>query len=134
MKLVMNALTQVISKVLIEDFLLMFEQGPSSTCEVKFVGKSSQGKFLLFNDTSRAHWLLNVKHMVIVTYFFRRNPLSLHRLLFLISSKGYMHFPIDRRAHIIAFEGPVLDYWLEKKRAQTANAPIMQVQSDDPNL
>ena len=52
-----------------------------------------KGQFVLFNDSSRAHgfsyhWLLDVKHMVMVAYFFRRNPLSPHNLLFLVSSKG----------------------------------------------
>ena len=40
-------------------------------------------------------WLVDVKHMVIVTYFFRENPPSAHRLLSLISSNGsFIHtFP-----------------------------------------
>ena len=33
------------------------------------------GKFVLCNDASRAHRLLDIKHMVIVTYFFRGNLL-----------------------------------------------------------
>ena len=49
------------------------------------------GKFVLFNGASRAHWfsyhrLLDIKHMAIVTYFFRGNLPSPHRLLFPISS------------------------------------------------
>ena len=48
---------------------------------------------VLFNNTSRANWfsyhrLLNVKDMVILTDVFNGNPLSQHRLLFPISSKG----------------------------------------------
>ena len=40
-------------------------------------------KFVLFSDTFRAHWfsyhwLLDVKRMVIVTYFFRGNTPSHH--------------------------------------------------------
>ena len=46
----------------------------------------------------------------------------------------YMHFPTGRTAHTTAFDGPVVDHWLEGKIAQTANAPAMQAQSDDPNL
>ena len=47
-----------------------------------------KGKFVLFNDTSSAHWfsyywLLDVKHMFIVTYLCRGN-----QHMFLISSKG----------------------------------------------
>ena len=50
-------------------------------------------KFVLFIDASRAHWfsyiwLLDIKYMVMVTYFPRGNSLSPYRLLFLISSKG----------------------------------------------
>ena len=52
-----------------------------------------KGKFVLFNDTSWAHWfsyhhLLDVKQMVIVTYFFRGKLLSPYRLLNPINSKG----------------------------------------------
>ena len=48
----------------------------------------TKGKFILFTDPTRAHWfsyhqLFDLKHMIIVTYFFRGNP-----LLFPISSKG----------------------------------------------
>ena len=47
-----------------------------------------------------------------------------------------MHFSIDRTAHTTAFDGPVVDHWLEWKIAQTANASAMQDRSamqDDPN-
>ena len=33
-----------------------------------------------------------------------------------------MYFPIDRIAHTTAFDGPVMDHWLEQKIAQNANA------------
>ena len=42
--------------------------------------------------------------MVIETYFFRRNPLLLHRLLIPIGI-FYMQFPTDRIAHTTAFDG-----------------------------
>ena len=56
-----------------------------------------------------------------------------------------MHFPADRTAHTIAFDGPVVDRCLEClwtavelwKIAQTANASTMQGRSamqEDPNL
>ena len=45
-----------------------------------------------------------------------------------------MLFPTDRTAHSTVFDGPVVDDWLELKIAQTAIAPTMQDQSDDPNL
>ena len=45
-----------------------------------------------------------------------------------------MHFPTDRTVHTIAFDGQVVDRGLERKIAQTANAPGIQVRSDDPNL
>ena len=48
-----------------------------------------------------------------------------------------MHFHTDRAAHTTAFDRPVMDHmdhWLERKIAQTANAPTMQTQSDDPHF
>ena len=36
-----------------------------------------------------------------------------------------MHFPIDRTAHITAFDGPIVDHWLERKIVQTTNACVM---------
>ena len=48
-----------------------------------------------------------------------------------------MHLPTDRTSHNTAFDGPVVDYWLEQKIAQTANAPTMQERStmqEDSNL
>ena len=40
-----------------------------------------------------------------------------------------MHFPTARTAHTTAFEGPVVDHWMEWKIAQTANASTMQDRS-----
>ena len=37
-----------------------------------------------------------------------------------------MHFPTDSTAHTTAFDGPVVDHWLEQKIAQTANASAME--------
>ena len=72
---------------------------------------------------------MDVKHMVILTYFFRGKLLSPHVLLFLIGSKGSVicTFPHTGQ-HIlhIAFDGPVVGDWLEQKIAQTTNAPAMQ--------
>ena len=45
-----------------------------------------------------------------------------------------MHIPMDRTAHTIDFDAPVVDDWLESKIAQTANAPAVQDRYDDPNL
>ena len=45
-----------------------------------------------------------------------------------------MHFRTDRTAHTRTFDGPVVDYWFERKITQTANAAAEQVRSDDPNL
>ena len=73
--------------------------------------------------------------MVIVRYFLRHNPLSLHRLLFPIRSKDILYaLSHTQEVHIIAFDGPVVDHCLEWKIAQTANAPTVQVRSDDQNL
>ena len=46
----------------------------------------------------------------------------------------YMHFPTDKTEYTTAFDGPVVDYWLERKIAQTANAPTMQAQLGDPTV
>ena len=82
---------------------------------------------------------MDVRHLVSVTYFFRGNPLSPHRLLFLISSKGYFisTFPTDRTAYTTDFDGPAVDNWLEWKIDESANAPAIPDQSamqGDPNL
>ena len=100
---------------------------PSAICYLQNHPPSNRkGKYVLFSATSRAHWfsyhrLLDIKHVVIVTYFFRGNLLSPHRL----------HFPKGRVAHTTAFGGQVVDHWLELKIAQSANASTMQ---EDPNL
>ena len=43
-----------------------------------------------------------------------------------------MHSPVDRAAHTTASDGPVVDHWLGRKIAKTANALTMQAHSDDP--
>ena len=45
-------------------------------------------KFVLFNDATGTHRLLDVIHMVMLTHFLEGNPLPPHRLLFSISNKG----------------------------------------------
>ena len=48
-----------------------------------------------------------------------------------------MHFLTDSTAHATAFDGPVVDHWLERKIVQTANASAMQDRSamqEDPNF
>ena len=45
-----------------------------------------------------------------------------------------MHFATDRTACTTAFNGPVVDNWLQWKIAQSENASNVQDQSDDPNL
>ena len=75
------------------------KQSPSNyTVQNKMVNfqyniKQMKGKYVSFNDAPRAHWfsyhrLLDVKHMALVTYFFRQNPLSPHTLPFPISTNG----------------------------------------------
>ena len=76
--------------------------------------------------------------MVIVTYFFRGNPLSPHMILLPISSKESFRstFPHTGQ-HSPQSDGPVVDHWLERKIVPTANAYAMQDQSamqDNPNL
>ena len=84
------------------------------------------------------HRLLDIKHMVIVAYFVRGNPLMPHRLLLPISNMFFsMYFPTDRTAHTRVFGGLVVDHWLEQKVAQTANDSAMQdrtAMQEDQNL
>ena len=62
---------------------------------------------------------MNFKHMVIVPYFFRGNPLSPHSL-FPISSRGSFIYTFpDSTAHTTTFYGPVVDHWL----GGTENSP-----------
>ena len=65
------------------------------------------------------HQLLDIKHMFIVTYFFRGNLLLTNKLLFAISSKGSFicTFPSDRTGHTTAFDGPVVDHLLKWKKS-----------------
>ena len=83
------------------------------------------------------HRLLDIKHIIIVTYFLRENPLSSHSLLFLISSKGSFICTFHQTGHTTAFDGLVVDHSLEWKIAQIANASTIQDRSaiqEDPNL
>ena len=63
-------------------------------------------KFVLFNDTTRAHWFINhwllgVKYLQIVLLVFlvETNFLSL-----LVARHFYMHFPTERTAHTMTFD------------------------------
>ena len=78
-----------------------------------------------------------------MTQFFTGNLLSPHRLqegIFYMDphrlQQGifYMHFPTDKATDTTAFDGRVVDHWLERKIAQNANAFDVQNRSDDPNL
>ena len=40
-----------------------------------------------------------------------------------------MHFPIDRTTHTTAFDGPIVNDWLEWKIAQIENTSVMQHRS-----
>ena len=56
---------------------------------------------------------MTIKHVVIVTYFFKGNPLLPHMLLFPITSKGSFIYTFPQTAqHIPVFGGPVVDHWL----------------------
>ena len=106
---------------------------------------SKKGKFALFNDASRGHWfsyhrLLGVKQMVIVTYFFKGNPLSPHRLLLPISSKRSFIYTFPQTGQYSTYRslwwtscGPLVGM----ENMQGANAFTMQNRSakqEDPNL
>ena len=81
---------------------------------------AKQGAFVLFNNASRVHWFsyhrpLDIKHLVIVAYFFRGNPLSPDRLLFSISSKwwntvarAYKNNKINNPVNCFGFESLML--------------------------
>ena len=45
-----------------------------------------------------------------------------------------MHFPTDSAAQTTAFDGPVVDHWLEEKITQISVASIVQGRHDDWNL
>ena len=45
-----------------------------------------------------------------------------------------MHFPADRIGYTTAFDVPVVNHRLERKITRTANAPVVQDRSGDPNL
>ena len=79
-------------------------------------------------------WLYGIRHMVKDDSDSEKgNPLSPHRLLFLINSKGsfYMHHPTDRIAHTTAFVTPVMEHWLEREIAQWVHP--MKDRSDEPS-
>ena len=42
-----------------------------------------------------------------------------------------MHFPTGRTVYTTAFDGPLVDHWLERQIDQTANASAMQARLDD---
>ena len=44
----------------------------------------------------------------------------------------YMHFATNMTSHMIIYDGPVVDYGMEWKIVQTANASAMQARSEDP--
>ena len=46
----------------------------------------------------------------------------------------YVHLPTDRIAHMIIFDRPVVDHWLEWKISEIADAPDVQSRLDDQNL
>ena len=64
----------------------------------------------------------------------RRNPLPpLHKLLFLISSKGSFIYTIpDRIAHTTPYVTPVMEDWLEQDIAQWAHHEIFLVPASAP--
>ena len=54
-------------------------------------------------------------------------------LLFLISHKGSFiyTFPHDRTAHATAFDGQVVDHWLERKIGHLVQVSVTNSASDD---
>ena len=68
-------------------FVLLMHSAHQATFRQIVPIRANISFLVLFNDASRARWfpyhrLLDVKHMVILTYLFRGNPLSPPRLLF----------------------------------------------------
>ena len=74
---------------------------------------------VLFNDALNTFYFLlyGVRHMVKDHSDSEKgNLLPLHRLLFLINSKGSFICTIpDRIAHTTAFVTPVVEHWLERE-------------------
>ena len=89
---------------------------------------------VLFNDTLNTFYLrlYGVRHMVKDHSDSEKgNPLSPHRLLLSINSKGYFICTIpDRITHTTAFVTPVVEHWLEQEIAQWVHP--MKDRSDDP--
>ena len=81
----------------------------------------------IFNDVHNTFylWLYGIGRMV-KDHSERGNPLlPLHRLLFLISSKGsFICTILDRIAHTLAFVRPVMEHWLEGEIAQWGIDPM----------
>ena len=91
---------------------------PATCVPCDVTGNIKKVKLVLFNDASRMHWfsyqrLLDIKHMVILTYFYRWTAMSPHRPLFPIMVFFICKFPTDRTVHTTAFDGPVVDHWLD---------------------
>ena len=89
---------------------------------------------VLLNDASRAlrfsyHWLLDVKYVVILTYFFRGNLLSPKRLFFQISCKGYFICTSPRPGQHIP--QPLIDQVSVKAyNGKTVNGVTLEMYSD----
>ena len=79
---------------------------------------------VLFNDALNTFYLrlYGVRHMVKDHSDSEKgNPLPPHRLLLSIKSKGSFICTIpDRIAHTTAFVTPVVEHWLEREIAQSA--------------
>ena len=79
-------------------------------------------KEMFYLTTHSTHFYLRlygVRHMVKDHSDSERgNPLSLHELLFPISSNGSFICTIDRITHTTAFVTPVVNHWLEQEIAQ----------------
>ena len=80
-----------------------------------------EGRKEVFYLTTHSTHLVRVGHMVKDHSDSERGDLlPPHGILFLINSKVlfYMHHPIDRIAHTMAFVTPVVEHWLEREIAQ----------------
>ena len=72
--------------------------------------------YLTMHSTHFIYGYMDIRHMVKDHSDSEKgNPLSPHRLLLSINSKGsfYMHHPTDRITHTTSFVTPVVEHWLE---------------------
>ena len=95
-------------------------------------------RLLLFDHASRSYWFSYHRQtwMSNIWSFLQRKPTVATSATLSDKQQGTFHvyFPTDMAAHTTAFDRPVVDHWLERKVAQTANVSTVQDRLDDQTL